>query len=134
MYFLCCGSCFHDIKDNGTFQLVFTTYILLLRTIAQVCDSSATLVNVTHDSIYCPCPLFCCRLCFCLGKSGKGSMMITWITVHQRNQKSFPRVDSSVPLIHYDPNDLESMIHFRIFPKKCTLILHVVVHVTSFMS
>ena len=29
--------------------------------------------------------------------------------------------DSSVPLMHRDPNDLGSMIRFRIFPKKRTL-------------
>ena len=38
-------------------------------------------------------------------------------------EESFPRVDSSVPLLHRDPSDLGSMIRFRIFVKKHTLIL-----------
>ena len=36
-------------------------------------------------------------------------------------EKSFPRVDSSVPLMHRDPSDLGSVIVFRIIPKKPTL-------------
>ena len=36
--------------------------------------------------------------------------------------KSLPRVDSSVPLIHHDPSDLGSKIRIRIFPQKRTLI------------
>ena len=35
--------------------------------------------------------------------------------------KSTPRKDSSVPLMHRDPSDHGSMIRSRIFPKKCTL-------------
>ena len=35
-------------------------------------------------------------------------------------EESFPRVDSSVPLMQRDPSDLGSMIRFRIFPKKRT--------------
>ena len=35
--------------------------------------------------------------------------------------ESLSRMDSSVPLIHHDPNDLRSQIRFWIFPKKRTL-------------
>ena len=37
--------------------------------------------------------------------------------------ESLSRVDSSVPLMHHDPNDLRSQIRFRILPKKRTLNL-----------
>ena len=36
--------------------------------------------------------------------------------------ESFSRVDSSVPLMHHDPNDLRSPIHFWILPKNTLLI------------
>ena len=35
--------------------------------------------------------------------------------------ESLSRVDSSVPLMHHDPNDLRSQIRFWILPKKRTL-------------
>ena len=35
--------------------------------------------------------------------------------------ESLSRVDSSVPLMRLDPNDLRSQIRFRILPKKRTL-------------
>ena len=35
--------------------------------------------------------------------------------------ESLSRVDSSVPLMRHDPNDLRSQIRFRILPKKRTL-------------
>ena len=35
--------------------------------------------------------------------------------------ESLSRVDSSVPLMYHDPNDLRSEIRFKIFPKKRTL-------------
>ena len=39
-------------------------------------------------------------------------------------EKSFPRVDLSVPLMHRDPSDLGSVILFRIIPKERTLDQH----------
>ena len=36
--------------------------------------------------------------------------------------ESLSRVDSSVPLMRHDPNDLRSQIRFWILPKKRTLI------------
>ena len=39
--------------------------------------------------------------------------------------ESLSRVDSSVPLMHHDPNDLRSQIRFRILPKKHTLSFYV---------
>ena len=38
--------------------------------------------------------------------------------------KSLSRVDSSVPLMHHNPNDLRSQIRFWILPKKRTRSLH----------
>ena len=35
--------------------------------------------------------------------------------------ESLSRVDSSVPLMHHDPNDMRSQIHFWILPKKHTI-------------
>ena len=35
--------------------------------------------------------------------------------------ESLPRVDSSTPLTHHDPNDLGSLILIQIIPKKRTL-------------
>ena len=46
---------------------------------------------------------------------------IVWTTVHQRNRWIHLEKDSSVSLMHRDPNDLGSIIRFRIFPKKRTL-------------
>ena len=34
--------------------------------------------------------------------------------------KGTDEVDSSVPLMRHDPNDMRSQIRFRILPKKCT--------------
>ena len=61
-----------------------------------------------------------------LGGFGWFRVLVTTKTINDdhlghgasNDQKSFPRVDSSVPLIHHDPNDLESMIHFWILQKK----------------
>ena len=39
-------------------------------------------------------------------------------------EKSFSRVDLSVPLMHRDPSDLGSVILFRIIPKERTLDQH----------
>ena len=38
--------------------------------------------------------------------------------VHQRNRRSFPSVDSSVPLMHRDQSDIGSMILFLDHPKE----------------
>lgn len=38
----------------------------------------------------------------------------------RRTDKSLPRVDSPVPLMHHDLRDLESLILIQITPKKCT--------------
>ena len=42
----------------------------------------------------------------------------------KETEKSFPRVDLSVPLMHRDPSDLGSVILFRIIPKERTLDQH----------
>ena len=42
----------------------------------------------------------------------------------KETEKSFPRVDLSVPLMHRDPSDLGSVILIRIIPKERTLDQH----------
>ena len=49
--------------------------------------------------------------------------------------KSFPRVDSSVPLMHRDSSDLGSVILFRIIPKERPFrLLNIMLHLLNFMT
>ena len=56
--------------------------------------------------------------CVSLGKSEKISLIQDRLD-HSASKEPMEK-DSSVPLMHRDPNDLGSMICFRIFPKKRT--------------
>ena len=59
------------------------------------------------------------RVCF-LGKSENWALIqdLFGSRCVKGTEESFLRVDSSVPLIHHDPNDLGSMFRFRIYPQK----------------